>query len=166
MLTEVFFINSILLTIRQHNPVIEGILEFNKTIATNVITIAKLNCKTQSHIITRSIMRVIELHQKDLMKQIRKLKDSKYDVKRNTRRPIIFRSDSKGRSLLPYLNHYNRINLIFRCRAKITSDFLQTYTLKAISRVANPVIILWFGTCELTIKRGQFFFWRKTWRKN
>lgn len=103
-------------------------------------------------------MRVVELHQKDLLKQIKKLKNGKYDIKRNTRRPVIFRSDSKGRALLPHLNHHNRINLIFRGGAKITSDFLQVYTLNAISRVANPLIILWFGTCELTVKRGKYIF--------
>lgn len=103
-------------------------------------------------------MRVLDLHHEQLDKQIQKLKSGKYDLKRNTRRPVFFRSDSKGRSLLPYINHYNRINLVFRGGAKITADFLQNYTLNSISRVPNPVVILWFGSCELTIKRGKFVY--------
>ena len=103
-------------------------------------------------------MRVAELHQLDLNKQFNKLKAGKYDIKRNTYRPIIFRSDSKGRCLLPYLNHHNRIDLVFRGGAKITNDFLKSYTLDRIHTARNPVIILWFGTCELTIKRGKYVF--------
>ena len=103
-------------------------------------------------------MRVAELHQVDLNKQVIKLKSCKYDIKRNTRRPIIFRSDLKGRSLLPYLNHYNRLNLVFRGGAKITHDFLKNYTLDRIYRAHNPIVILWFGTCELTVKQGKYIF--------
>ena len=101
-------------------------------------------------------MRVQERHQNMLENQIKKLKNNKYDAKRNTRRPIIFRSDSKGRALLPYINHYNQMNLVFRGGAKINSDFLQNYTLNKVSRIYNPVIVLWFGTCELTVKRGKY----------
>ena len=103
-------------------------------------------------------MRVQERHQNMLDNQIKKLKNNKYDAKRNTRRPIIFRSDSKGRALLPYINHYNRMNLVFRGGAKINSDFLQNYTLDKVSRSYNPVIVLWFGTCELTVKNGKYIF--------
>lgn len=103
-------------------------------------------------------MRVLDIHQNLLDNQIKKLKSNKYDIKRNTKRPIIFRSDSKGRSLLPYTNHFNRLNLVFRGGAKITNDFLQKYTLDTISRASNPIIVLWFGTCELTVKRGKYIF--------
>ena len=40
--------------------------------------------------------------------------------------------------------------------AKITEDFLQIYTLNKIARLPNPVVILRFGTCELTDKRGRY----------
>ena len=76
---------------------------------------------------------MLNIHQHLLDKQIKKLKSSKYDIKRNTRWPIIFRGG-----------------------AKISNNFLQNYALDTLSRASNPVIILWFGTCELTIKTGKY----------
>ena len=101
-------------------------------------------------------MRVAELHRLTIKKQIEKLQHGNYENKRNTTRPIIFRSDSKGRSLLPFINYRNRMDLIFRGGAKLTDNFLQFYTLRKIANSVRPVVILWFGSCELTVKRGKF----------
>ena len=57
-------------------------------------------------------MRVTELHKQMLEKQLTKLRNEKYETKRNTNRTIIFRSDSKGRAFTPFINHHNRMNLI------------------------------------------------------
>ena len=103
-------------------------------------------------------MRVTELHLKTIKRQIVKLREGKYESKRNTTRLVILRGDSKCRALLPHINFLNKIDLIFRGGAKITDDFLQQKTLIRISRAPNPVIILWFGTCELTVKRGKYIF--------
>lgn len=103
-------------------------------------------------------MRVLEVHKKLLDQQIIKLEREKYDVKRNTYRPVYIRADSKGRCLLPHINHYNRLNLIYRGGAKISNEFLQTCTLIKIAKERNPVIILWFGTCEMTEKKGRYIF--------
>lgn len=103
-------------------------------------------------------MKAYELHQKTVQNQINNLRYNNYGTKRNTKRPVIFRSDSKGRSLLPHINHFNRINLIFRGGSKITDDFLQFYTLRRIANSINPVVILWFGSCELTVKKGKFIY--------
>ena len=99
-------------------------------------------------------MKVTELHRQALEKQISKLQVQKYDTNRNTCRPVLLRADSKGRSLLPYTNYRNKINLVFRGGATIRKDFLQSYTLDKIAKLRNPVVILWFGSCEMTQKNG------------
>lgn len=101
-------------------------------------------------------MRVTDLHRKMLEKQIKKLQKEKYETKRNTQRPVILRGDSKCRSLLPFINYHNKINLVFRGGAKINDDFLQRYTLTKISEAQKPLVIIWLGTCELTVKRGKY----------
>lgn len=102
------------------------------------------------------IMRAIDLHKTMLEKQISKLQSLKYNVNQNTLRPVLLRADSKGRSLLPYINYRNKINLVFRGGATIRNDFLQSYTLDKIAKLLNPVVILWFGSCEMTRKQGKY----------
>ena len=101
-------------------------------------------------------MKATELHRQMLDKQISKLQLLKYDTNRNTSRPVLLRADSKGRSLLPYTNYRNKLNLVFRGGATIRNEFLQSYTLNKIARLRNPVVILWFGSCEMTQKNGKY----------
>ena len=99
-------------------------------------------------------MKSTEIHKNQLVKQINKLKDCNYEIgKRN----VILRSDSKGRAFLPYLSYKNKINLIFRSGAKITNPFMAK-TLHTIRNTKNPIVILFFGTCEITVKLGKFLY--------
>lgn len=98
-------------------------------------------------------MKAIELHANHLQKQIPRLLAGNFDVGPKN---VIFRSDSKGRALMPYFMNTNRINLIFRPGKGIDDNFMQEYTLNRIKRTYKPIVILFFGTCELTDKRGKY----------
>ena len=101
-------------------------------------------------------MKATDLHLNELKKQIWKL-EGKYF--KTSHRNVIFRSDSKGRSLLPFLTNA-RVNLIYRSGGSITDNntnsFMQSYTLDRIKRTYKPLVLLLFGTCELTVKNGKF----------
>lgn len=99
-------------------------------------------------------MKVTDLHLNQLKKQITKLEDGNFDVGVKN---VIFRSDSKGRAFLPFLNH-SRINLIYRSGSKLSDDFMQGYTLNRIKRTFKPTVILFFGTCEIVDKKGKYLF--------
>lgn len=99
-------------------------------------------------------MKSTEIHKNKLLKQIKKLENGKYEV---GSRKVILRSDSKGRAFLPYLSYKNRINLIFRSGATIENPFMRK-TLDQIRNTVNPVVILFFGTCEITVKLGKFLY--------
>ena len=97
-------------------------------------------------------MKAIELHNNKVKKQIRNLTDRNYVIGNKN---VILRSDSKGRSFLPFLNYRNRINLIYRSGASITNNFMHS-TLNKVRQTTKPIVVLFFGTCELTNKRGPY----------
>lgn len=102
-------------------------------------------------------MKTVDLHRNQLKKQIEKLEDKSFEI---GHRNVIIRSDSKGRSLMPFFTNTNRINLIYRSGGSITNNrtnsFMQDYTLNRIKTTPNPLVILFFGTCELTVKNGKY----------
>lgn len=100
-------------------------------------------------------MKATELHFNNLKKQIPKLVNGNHNTGSKN---VIFRSDSKGRCLLPYFTNTRRINLIYRGGSKITDSFMQDYTLNRIKHTPNPIVVLFFGTCELTNKQGKFIY--------
>ena len=101
-------------------------------------------------------MKATDLHLNELKKQIWKLEGKYFKI---SHRNVIFRSDSKGRSLLPFLSNIN-VNLIYRSGGSITDNntnsFMQSYTLDRIKRTYKPLVLLFFGTCELWVKNGKF----------
>lgn len=100
-------------------------------------------------------MKTADLHIKHLNKQIPKLIKDKYDIHKKN---VIFRSDSKGRCLLPYFTNTNKFSLIYRSGGIIKDTFMQEYTISKIERTKEPLVILFFGTCELTNKNGKYIY--------
>ena len=100
-------------------------------------------------------MKAIELHINHLKKQIPKLQADNYKIGLKN---VIIRSDSKGRSLMPYFTNTNRINLIYRPGKGIDDNFMKEYTLNRIKRTSKPIVILFFATCELTDKKGKYIY--------
>ena len=99
-------------------------------------------------------MKAVDMHTNQLLKQIKKLEDCNFRIgKRN----VILRSDSKGRSFLQHLSYNNQINLIFRSGAKITNPFMKG-TLDKIQNTVNPIVVLFFGTCEIAVKLGKYIY--------
>lgn len=98
-------------------------------------------------------MKATELHFKHLQKQLPKQLSYNYNIHDKN---VILRSDSKGRCLLPYFTNSKRFSLIYRSGAKISDNFMQEYTINKIRRTNNPLVILFFGTCELTVKHGKY----------
>ena len=98
-------------------------------------------------------MKATELHFNNLKKEIPKLVDGNFKIGFKN---VIFRADSKGRCLLPYFTNTSRINLIYRGGSKITDNFMQEYTLNRIKRTPYPIVVPFFGTCELTNKQGKY----------
>ena len=98
-------------------------------------------------------MKATELHFQHIKKQIPWLTKQKCDVGLKN---VIIRADSKGRALQPFLNNTKRINLIYRSGSKLSDNFMQEYTLNRIRNTHNPIVILFFGTCELTNKEGKY----------
>ena len=97
-------------------------------------------------------MKAIELHNNKVKQQIKKLTDCNYEIGNKN---VLLRSDSKGRAFLPFLNYRNKINLIYRSGASITNPFMKN-TLIKVNKTANPIVVLFFGTCELTNKQGKY----------
>ena len=100
-------------------------------------------------------MKAVDLHKNSLLKQIKKLNDGNFEIGNKN---VIFRSDSKGRAFLTQLSYRNRINLIFRSGAKITDSFMQYSTLNKIRNTHKPIVVLFFGTCEITSKVGKYIY--------
>ena len=100
-------------------------------------------------------MKAVELHIKHLRKQIPKQLARNYNIHN---RNVILRSDSKGRCLLPYFTNTRKFSLIYRSGAKINDTFMQDYTVNKIKRTSNPLVILFFGTCEITNKQGKYIY--------
>ena len=100
-------------------------------------------------------MKAVDLHRNSLIKQIKKLDEGNLHI---DDRNVIMRSDSKGRAFLSKLSYRNRINLVFRSGASITAPFMQAATLNKIRYTNKPIVILFFGTCELTQKSGKYIY--------
>ena len=98
-------------------------------------------------------MKAADLHRNSLLHQIKKLEDGKFTIGNKN---VIMRSDSKGRAFLRFLSYRNRIDLVYRSGATITNPFLQQNTLNKIRNTINPIVVLFFGTCELTSKIGRY----------
>ena len=99
-------------------------------------------------------MKATELHLKHLENEIPRLLNGNFRVGDKN---VIFRSDSKGRSFLPYFTN-KRINLVYRSGENINANFMQGYTLNRIRHTNKPIVVLFFGTCEITDKRGRFIY--------
>ena len=100
-------------------------------------------------------MKAAELHIKHLRKQIPKQLACNYNIHN---RNVILRSDSKGRCLLPYFTNTRKSSLIHRSGAKLNDTFMQDYTVNKIKRTSKPLVILFFGTCEITNKQGKCIY--------
>jgi len=70
---------------------------------------------------------------------------------------IFLITDSKGKHLKTVVPGRLRayLNIIYKSGATIDSDVLRIAHNK-IRRANRPTVLLWFGTCELTIKKGKY----------
>ena len=69
---------------------------------------------------------------------------------------MIIRGDSKARHRMAHIHEDPYMNINYRGGSTINNNFLNTYTLQRIKRAFRPIVILWFGTCELTFKNGKY----------
>lgn len=71
-------------------------------------------------------------------------------------RDIIICGDSKAWYFMSEVHHDSYININHRGGATIRNTFLGYHTLNRIHHAFKPIVILWFGTCELTPKHGKY----------
>ena len=67
-------------------------------------------------------------------------------------------SDSKGHYLQNELTpeYYWKIKIISRSGATIDDVNFQRFFLGNIEQAMRPIVVFWFGTCELTAKLGKY----------
>ena len=98
-------------------------------------------------------MKSEEYHMKQLVKWTNRLREQNHVA---GLRDVCIRGDSKARCLLPFLHEDPYLNIVSRPGADIHNKFLRKQTITRIKRAYKPVVIIWLGTCELTVKRGKF----------
>ena len=78
-------------------------------------------------------------------------------LNKGNRRKIILLSDSKGRYLRKQVCRDNNINIHFinHKGANIFSEGLIQQTVRAARFERKPIALIWFGTCEFTVKTGK-----------
>ena len=95
-----------------------------------------------------------ELHAKKNLRRIKWLEDQENI---GGLRDVIIRGDSKARYLMSQIHEDPYININHRGGATIRNTaFLGNYTLNRIRRSYKPIVIIWLGTCELTVKQGKY----------
>lgn len=67
-------------------------------------------------------------------------------------------SDSKGRFIQREIteNYYGEIRILSKSGATIDDFGFRRQFLTNIRLATNPLVLIWFGTCELTTKNGKF----------
>ena len=98
-----------------------------------------------------------------LNKEILKLATEQKSWTSLTRRETYLITDSKGR----YLARENEkegvesIKILFSSGTTVDDLDFQSYCIRAVRYSKNPIVIIWFGTCELTRKEGKFITLRE-----
>lgn len=75
---------------------------------------------------------------------------------RNRSRVILI-ADSKGRELRKQRTANTHINIQYFPGAKISNVFLDAAIRRHITRVSDPIVLIWLGTCEISIKSNNGF---------
>jgi rRNA pseudouridine-1189 N-methylase Emg1 (Nep1/Mra1 family) len=72
-------------------------------------------------------------------------------------------SDSKGLCLKEVLPNQckKKFHILAEKGANVNSDKLIEKLLRSIKKADEPVILIWFGTCEITEKEGKYISIRK-----
>lgn len=91
-------------------------------------------------------------------KIIKELKKLYFDFKgKDILKDTYLLSDCKGLCLKKVLpNQYkNKFHILAENGANVNSDKLIDKLLRSIKEAEEPVILIWFGTCEITEKEGS-----------
>jgi len=71
---------------------------------------------------------------------------------------VILLSDSKGLALNEILSddQKRKIRVIAKKGATITDIELARRVVRAVKNSSDPIVVVWFGTCEITAKEGKY----------
>ena len=111
-------------------------------------------CLANIAVLPFPIMKPQQLHLKKLEKEIKKLEKKHVGV--SNKNNLIIASDSKGRFLRNQMSFNTHLNIQYRSGAKVNNNQLKSIVFRKIQSVQHPIVALWFGTCELTTKDGDF----------
>ena len=92
-----------------------------------------------------------------IKKELRLIEERNRDSCKRVLQPAFVLSDSKG----GYLKReqegsgHNGLEFVYRGGAKSTDQDLKRIIFQKIRHVRKPIVFIWFGTCELTVKQGR-----------